>query len=150
MTEFEVTRAHLKNAFEQENWDLLDKLLEIDKARINDNDLFTDTWGDWWGMLLEAVYKRSPEAVSVLLKHGAQRDLARWGDGVAITALDAAEHKPEILALLQSSETPIYVRKTEPALLPAESSKEASVNRQGEIRDATGLVFPIGVFDEPS
>jgi len=29
MTEFEVTRAHLKNAFDQENWDLLDKLLEI-------------------------------------------------------------------------------------------------------------------------
>lgn len=45
MTEFEVTRAHLKGAFDQENWDLLDKLLEIDSTRINDNDLFTDTWG---------------------------------------------------------------------------------------------------------
>jgi hypothetical protein len=72
MAEFEVTRAHLKSAFDQENWDLLDKLLEIDCSRINDNTLFTDTWGDWWGMLVEAVYRRSTDAVSVLLKHGAK------------------------------------------------------------------------------
>ncbi|HSQ21161.1 MAG TPA: hypothetical protein VLR92_12425, partial [Blastocatellia bacterium] len=30
MTEFKVTRAHLKGAFDREDWDLLDKLLEID------------------------------------------------------------------------------------------------------------------------
>ncbi len=45
MTEFQVTRAHLKNALDQGNWDLLDKLLEIDNTPINDNDLFTDNVG---------------------------------------------------------------------------------------------------------
>jgi hypothetical protein len=148
MTNFVVTRAHLKSAFDQENWDLLDKLLEIDSSKINDNDLFTDTWGDWWGMLLEAVYNRSVDAVSVLLKHGAQRDVARWGDGIPITALEAAEDKPEILALLRNPEAPVYVRKTDPDLPATESSKETAINRQSEIRDATGLVFQIGDSEE--
>lgn len=148
MTDFKVTRAHLKSAFDQENWDLLDKLLETDSSGINDNSLFTDTWGDWWGMLLEAVYRRSAHAVSVLLKHGAQRDLARWGDGIPITALEAAEDKPEILALLQNPEAPVYVRKTDPDLPSVESSKENAINRQGEICDATGLVFQVGDSDE--
>jgi hypothetical protein len=149
MTDFVVTRAHLKSAFDQENWDLLDKLLEIDSSKINDNDLFTDTWGDWWGMLLEAVYKQSSDAVSVLLKHGAQRDIARWGDGIPITALEAAEDKPEILTLLQDPEAPVYVRKTDPDLPATESSKGRSINRQGKIRDATGMVFQMDGCDEP-
>ena len=144
MTEFQVTRAHLKNALDQGNWDLLDKLLEIDNTRINDNDLFTDTWGNWWGMLLEAVYKRSVDGVRVLLKHGAQRDIARWGDGIPITALEAAEDKPEILALLLNPDLPVYVRKKDPDLSAMESSKGVAINLQGEIRDAKGLVFQIG------
>lgn len=149
MAEFEVTRAHLKSAFDQENWDLLDKLLEIDCSRINDNSLFTDTWGDWWGMLVEAVYRRSVGAVSVLLKHGAQRDIARWGDGISITAQEAAADKPEILALLRNPKPPDYVRRTDPDLTPTEFSKGKSINRQGEIRDASGLVFQIDGCDEP-
>ncbi len=149
MTNIKVTRGHLKWAVDQENWDLLDRLLEIDNSLINDNSLFTDTWGDWWGMLLEAVYRRSVDGVRVLLKHGAQRDLARWGDGMSMTPMDAAEDNPEILGLLQNPEPPIYVRKTEPDL-PGDSSKETSVNRQGEIRDATGLVFQIGESEDAS
>lgn len=85
--------------------------------------------------------------VSVLLKHGAQRDLASWGDGASFTALDAAEDKPEILALLQSLEPPVYVRKTDPALPSAESPEEKANNRQGELREATGLVFQIDKVD---
>lgn len=141
MTQFEVSRAHLKGAFDREDWDLLDKLLEIDCSRINDNSLFTDTWGDWWGMLLEAVYRQSASAVRVLLKHGAQRDLARWGDGIPITALEAAADKPEILALLQNPEPPDYVRRADPELPLAESSQDTAINRQGEIIEATGLAF---------
>lgn len=141
MTNFEVTRAHLKGAFDREDWDLLDKLLEIDRSRINDNSLFTDTWGDWWGMLLEAIYRRSEGAVRVLLKHGAQRDIARWGDGIPVTALEAAADKPEILALLQNPEPPEYVRRTDPDLPSVESSRDQAINRQGEIIEATGLVF---------
>ncbi len=140
-TEFTVTRAHLKTAFDQQNWDLLDKLLEIDNSRINDNSLYTDTWGDWWGMLAEAARNRSVDGVSVLLKNGAQRDLASWGDGVPFTALDAAEDKPEIMALLQTLEPPTYVRKTDPPLPSGESPEEQAVNQQGEIRDSAGLVF---------
>jgi hypothetical protein len=150
MTDFKVTRGHLKCAVDQENWDLLDKLLEIDNSLINDNSLFTDTWGDWWGMLLEAVYKRSADGVRVLLKHGAQRDLARWGDGMSMTAMEAAEDNPEILALLQNPAPPNFVRKTEPELPSADLSKATSVNRQGEIRDATGLVFQIGESEDAS
>lgn len=141
--EFNVTRAHLKTAFAAEQWDLLDKLLEIDNSSINDNALFTDTWGDWWGMLVEAVRRRSVDGVRVLLKHGAQRDLASWGDGVPFTAFEAAEDKPEILALLTSPKPPVYVRQTDPALSEGESAEEQTVHRQGEIRDHTGLVFRI-------
>lgn len=141
--EFKVTRADLKTAFDQQNWDLLDKLLEIDNSRINDNSLYTDSWGDWWGMLVEAARSRHVNGVSVLLKHGAQRDLASWGDGVPFTAVEAAEDKPEILALLQTLEPPVYVRKTDPALPSGESSEEKAINRQGEIRDGTGLVFQL-------
>ena len=150
MTDFKVTRGHLKSAVDQENWDLLDKLLEIDNSLINDDSLFTDTWGDWWGMLLEAVYKQSVDGVRVLLKHGAQRNLPRWGDGMSMTPIEAAEDKPEILALLQNPEPPIYVRTTEPEVPSAELSKETSVNRQGDIRDATGLVFQIGESEDAS
>jgi len=43
MSNFIVTRAHLKSACDQENWDLMDKLLEIDASKIDDHSLYTDT-----------------------------------------------------------------------------------------------------------
>ncbi|MBI3651820.1 MAG: hypothetical protein HY231_12440 [Acidobacteria bacterium] len=141
MSTFNVTRAHLKTACDEKNWDLLDKLLEIDASKINDNALYTDTWGEWWGMLIEAVKENSVEGVSVLLKHGAQPDVASWGDGIPHTAIEIAEDKPEILALLQASEPVEYLRQTDPPLPQGESEEASAINRQGEIREATGLVF---------
>jgi hypothetical protein len=43
-----ISRSQLKAACEQENWNLLDLLLETDATHLDDNALFTDTWGDWW------------------------------------------------------------------------------------------------------
>ena len=74
MTEFSVTRAHLKNACDQRQWDLLDRLLEIDASGIDDKSLFTDTWGSWWGMLLECVMQKQIKGVQVLLARGAEGD----------------------------------------------------------------------------
>ena len=56
MAEFIVTRAHLKKACDTRNWDLLDKLLELSERDIDDKSYYTDTWGEWWGLLLECVY----------------------------------------------------------------------------------------------
>lgn len=149
MTAFNVTRAQLKAACEGRNWDLLDKLLELDPSGINDNALYTDTWGEWWGLLLEAVRIDSADGVRVLLKHGAARDASTWGDCAPCGALEAAKDKPEILALLQSHERPAYVRKTDPPLPADASPEEQTVNRQGEIRDEAGLVFPTQAIQLP-
>lgn len=142
MTEFKVTRAHLHRAFVAQNWDLLDKLLEMDSSKINDNALFTDTWGEWWGFLLEAVYNDAVDGVRVLLKHGADRTVGNWGDCIPITPLEAAHDNPVILALLQNERPPEYTRQTDPPLPTSETAEDAKINRQGEIRDQAGLVFP--------
>ena len=151
MSDFQVTRAHLKSACDAKNWDLLDKLLEIDASRINDNSLYTDTWGIWWGLLMETARLGAVDGVKVLLKHGAKRDLACWGDGIEQTPLEMAQQFPEIVALLTSTQTPDYVRKTDPPLPQGESPDDAAVNRQGEIRDKTGVLFqtPILKSEDP-
>lgn len=141
MTSFTVTRAHLKNACDEQNWDLLDLLLELDPTHLNDHSLFTDTWGVWWGLLFEAVRNRSVDGITVLLKHGAQRDVTTWGDGIAHSALEIARDTPAILALLQASEPPAYIRKTDPQLPPRDTPEASAINRQGTLRDETGLVF---------
>ena len=149
MPEFIVTRAHLKRACDQKNWDLLDKLLEIDPSHVNDNSLYTDGWGLWWGMLYSCVADRSIDGVRVLLKHGAQPDLASWGDGITETPLELARGAPEILALFDDPELPAYHRRTDPPLPVGESPEERAVNRQGEVRDERGLVFQPAVLAEP-
>ena len=143
MNHFKVTRAHLKMACDQQNWDLLDKLLEIDNSQINDNALYTDTWGEWWGLLFQAIISDNVEGVKVLLKHGANRSVGNWGDCIPYTPLEIAADKPNILALLENPEKPDYQRKTEPNLPSVESVEEQAINQQGKIRDATGLVFQI-------
>lgn len=143
MSHFKVTRAHLKTACDQQNWELLDKLLEIDRSQINDNSLYTDTWGLWWGLLHETVMNNSIDGVRVLLKHGAERNLSSCGDGYLATPLEVAEDKPEITALLLNSSVPDYVRNTEPSLPESESPQQQPINRQGEIRDQSGLVFQV-------
>lgn len=138
---FEVTRSHLKAACDQKNWDLLDRLLEIDASAIDDNALYTDTWGEWWGLLVEVIGRGEADGLAVLLKHGAKRDLATWGDCIPKSPLEVAEGKPELVALLTSPTPPAWVRKTDPPLPPPDPARADPVNRQGEIRDRTGLVF---------
>ncbi|MBX7220065.1 MAG: hypothetical protein K1Y36_08970 [Blastocatellia bacterium] len=141
MQPFTVTRAHLKTALDEQNWDLLDKLLEIDKTHLNDNALYTDTWGEWWGLLVEAVRTDSVTGVTILLHHGAERDVGTWGDCIPQTPLELAQDKPAIESLLRSAAKPDYLRRTDPPLPTGCTPQEQAINRQGEIRDQTGLVF---------
>ena len=143
MTEFQVTRAHLKAACEQHDWDLLDRLLDIDRSAIDDNALFTDTWGEWWGLLMQCVLRNQPDGVRVLLKHGADRTRGTWGDCLPLSPEDAAAEGSEILALLQAPGRPTYTRTREPRLPKMDPAELAALERQARIRDQTGLVFPI-------
>ena len=142
-----ITRAHLKQACDEKHWDLLDKLLEIDSSQINDNALYTDTWGEWWGMLMECIFRNQVDGVRVLLARGASRDVGTWGDGIPMTARDAAADLPEILVLLDAADVS-YTRATQPEIPAADSPEDDRINRQGEIRDQTGMVFPVQP-DEP-
>ncbi|MBX7210202.1 MAG: ankyrin repeat domain-containing protein [Verrucomicrobiaceae bacterium] len=137
-----ITRAQLLQACKSSDADLLDKLLEIDASRINDNALFTDTWGSWWGMLVHAISANWIDGVKVLLKHNADRNAGTWGDGQTFTALEHAADNPEILALLQNPERPVYARVTDPPV-PDTSPADTAVNRQGEVAERTGLVFQV-------
>ena len=143
-----MTRAHLKNACDNKNWDLLDKLLEIDCAHIDDASFYTDTWGEWWGLLLECVIQNRKEGVRVLLKHGADKNIGNWGDCIPTSPEETAADKPAILALIQSESPPTFIRESDPALPATLSKKDKAVNQQGKTRDETGLVFPPENFKE--
>lgn len=143
MDKYIVTRASLKNAVDNENWDLLDKLLETDNSKINDKALYTDDWGEWWGLLMECVFKNRITGVIILLKHGAKKNVKTWGDCLPVSAVEAAsKDSPEILKLLLDTAKPEYTRKTNPEL-PELSENDLKIIRQGEIMDKTGLVFNI-------
>jgi len=146
MTEFNVTRAHLKNACDSKNWDLLDKLLEISAKHIDDKALYTDTWGEWWGLLLECVHRDYENGVKALLKHGANKDIGSWGDCVPISPHEAAADKPDILAILNAETRPDYIRQTDPPLPIVETGTDRAVNQQGEVRSQTGMVFQTEAF----
>lgn len=137
-----ITRAHLKSAVENQQWDLLDKMLELDASHINEKSYFTDNWGEWWGLLLECVRNGQEPGVRILLKHGADRRLGNWGDCLPETPLEAAAGKPEILALLKHKAAAAYKRKSDPPI-PEPSAVDARVNLQGEIEKSTGMVFPV-------
>ena len=96
---------------------------------------------------MDAVGRDSVDGVRVLLKHGANREVGTSGDCLETSPLEAAVGKPEILALLQSPEVPTYIRKTDPPLPQGESLADQRVNRQGDIRDASGLVFQTEAID---
>lgn len=91
MQNYQVTCVHLKLACEQKNWDLLDKLLEIDNSQINDNALFNDTWGEWWGLLFQAIVHDSEDSVKVLLKYNANRDFGSWGVSISCSQRELAK-----------------------------------------------------------
>ncbi len=139
---FVVTRRHLKDACDAASWDLLDRLLELDRAAIDDDALYTDGWGDHWGLLVECVRQQRVDGVRVLLARGADRSRGSWGDGAAHTPLEVAEGNAPITALLLSATPVVYVRQSEPAL-PAPSAADDPLDRQGAVRDRTGLVFPV-------
>ncbi len=141
----QISRSQLKVACEQENWDLLDLLLATDATHIDDNALFTDTWGDWWGLLMEVIHRKSSDGVRVLLKHGANRNAGLWGDGMPQTPLEAAEGQLEIVALLLDPARPAYSRKTDPPLPAVDPAFDAL----GCIRDETGLAFQARQVDRP-
>ena len=67
MSTFSVTRAQLKTACDENNWDLLDTVLELDASQINDRSMYTDSWGAWWGLLLEVVRHGWVDGLRVLL-----------------------------------------------------------------------------------
>lgn len=140
----EITRAHLKNACDNRKWDLLDKLLEIDNIHINDRTYYTDTWGEWWGLLYDCVLKSRVKGVRVLLKHGADANLGNWGDCIPYTPLALAQQRgnEKIIELLTGNTPPTYERKTDPTI-PELSDKDRKINQQGQLRDDTGLVFQI-------
>ncbi len=141
----QVTRSHLKNACTAAQWDLLDKLLELDSTHINDKSFYTDSWGEWWGLLYSCVLREEADGVRVLLKHGADRTLGNWGDCIPFTPLELAQDErqnAEIVALLTAEQAPAYIRKSDP-VIPTLSDHDQRVNHQGELRDETGLVFPV-------
>ena len=146
----QITRAHLKNACDTQNWDLLDKLLETSNQHVNDNALYTDDWGEWWGMLFQCVYHNYEDGVRVLLKHGADKNIGSWGDGIPKTPLEVATdtNKLAIMALLKSKERPTYTRKSDPLLPEIKVAKDHAINCQGEVRDSTGMVFQTDAFEE--
>lgn len=149
MAQFQVTRAHLKKAFEQENWDLLDKLLELDATAVNDNALFTDTWGEWWGLVFEAVRSNSVTGLTILLKHGADPAVGNWGDCLVYTPLELAQEKQaaDLIPLLEGTIKPVYVRQNDPTV-PLLTAADQAINRQGQVLDETGLAFQVGNFTE--
>lgn len=145
-----VTRAQLKNAVDASQWDLLDKLLEISTAHIDDTSFYTDSWGEWWGLLLECVQRNAEKGVRILLKHGADKSIGNWGDCIPTIPLEAAANKPRILALLQADERPTYERQSEPTLPKLESAEDHAINQQGAVRDHTGMVFQTDAFKKSS
>lgn len=149
---FPVTRAHLKRAVEQADWDLLDRLLELDPQLVNENNLFTDTWGTWYGALYECTIRQKLDGVRVLLKHGADPDLKCWGDCVPESPLEVAREGgfTELVDLLNGSVPAEYTRRTEPELPQEESARDRVINRQGEIARATGLMFQEEAFPPES
>jgi hypothetical protein len=134
---FTVLRSHLKAACDNRDWDLLDKLLEMDRSAIDDNSMYTDTWGEWWGMLSECVRKKQKQGVHVLLSRGANPDLESWGDCIPTSPKAMAMNDPN-LAPLFSEGIECYKRETEPEL-PKTALTE--FDRQGELRDKHGFFF---------
>ncbi len=135
------------------NLDLLDLLLEKDDQNINNNSMFTDTWGEWWGLLFQMVLNRSVEGVSLLLKNGAEPPIKNWGDCIEMAPvelahdlLDKAENQKDInilkdiIELLQNPDSARYIRKTNPPI-PELTDKERAIDRAADVQANTGLRF---------
>jgi hypothetical protein len=133
---FVVTRRHLRDACDAKQWDLLDRLLEMDKRAIDDDALYGED-GDHWGLLVECIRNKDEDGVTVLLARGADRTIGIWGDGASYAPVEVAEGQAGILALLAKDEV-AYVRKAEPEL-PA---PDDTLDPETVIRSKVGLVLP--------
>ena len=142
--QFTVERHHLKNACQNSQWDLLDKLLELDNSLVNDNSMFSDSWGQYWGMLYELILRNEVEGIQVLLKHDANPREKSWGDGMNLSCLELAEGKVDILRILKSkgNRSALYTRTSEPEWPMLKSKSDEEFNRKGRLKDKYGLVFP--------
>lgn len=131
------------------DWDLLDKLLEEDNRLVNHNSMFTDPWGEWWSMLLHCVLRDEAVGARVLLKHGADPDLASWGDGIPVSPREMASEKPWLTVLLaENNGRPDYQREKEPVWPPPSTNAVQEANRLEEIARRTGLVFQSEIDQE--
>ena len=137
-----ITRAHLKKALDSRDWDLFDQLLVIDSSYINDPQVYTDTWGAWWGFLMECIREKSSTGVTILLKHGADRNVGLSGDCESMSPFEAASmfKTDEILTILRSNSTPVY-KRTKDSPVPSLNADDVAINKQGEIRDRAGILF---------
>jgi hypothetical protein len=138
-----TTRTQLKAACDQQQWALLDLLLQRDPTHINDHAVYTDTWGDWWGFLMECVYQGHVDGVRVLLKHGADRNVGRWGDCIPESPLQAAERYPEILTLLRDEHRPNYVRSGDPPISLDDSAQPLPTALAYDFDDVLCLIRPL-------
>ncbi|MCC5945268.1 MAG: hypothetical protein JJT94_10055 [Bernardetiaceae bacterium] len=138
----QITVAHLKKAVDARDADLLDKMLSINKSQINYKSAYTDSWGEWWGFLMEAVLNSWEDGVRVLLKHGAKRKQGAWGDGLNMTPIEVAEEKnnQNILKLLKTQAKLTYERKTDPEIPPLDEQSRR-INEAQRIANETGLMF---------
>ena len=116
MKTIQVTRELLRKACKTENWNFLDKLLETDNSMIDDEFMFSDIYGDYWGLLMECIYRNSSEGVTILLKHGANREIGRWGDNSPQSPHEAAAENLLIIQLLETAEPPKYHREKDPKI----------------------------------
>lgn len=145
-----VARAHVVRAIESRDWDLLDQLLEQDPKHAKDRSLFTDTWGEWWGGLVECVRKGHTDGVRVMLKHGAKPTDSNWGDCCVESAIDIARERlpggHPIRELLERRMPATYSRHGDRAL-PELSERDRLMERQAEVAAATGLQFQVDAFE---
>ncbi len=146
-----VPRGWLKRAVEQKNWALLDKLLEQDNSQVNDNRMFTDTWGEWWSMLFECVRLKQLTGIKILLKHGADPNLQSWGDCLPKSPLELAQETSHqaMLEFLTGKTQATYERDHDPEL-PELTERDHAIEAQARIAAESGLVFQVDYLDKES
>jgi hypothetical protein len=145
-----ITVGHLKEACSAANWDLLDYLLELDNAQVNYNSMYTDTWGEWWAMLLDVVYRGEVDGVRILLKHGADPALESWGDCLPRSAREVVTERKmsapdnpswkRMDDLFSGREKAAWSRSCDPKIPPLGEAGRHSNDRQN-LADDTGLQF---------
>jgi hypothetical protein len=139
-----INRIHLKKALDEKNWDLLDLLLEIDNSNINDPSYYSDTWGSYWGLLVECIFHREFQGILILLNHGIDKEIGVWGDGPRVSALEIAKEKKmfDVIDLLNSTNIPKFLRASNPPI-PDLNVREKIIDDKFKTNIKNGVVFPL-------